>query len=115
FCFGGAGGLHACELAEALGMSQVLVPAYAGVFSALGMLYAPARQDLSLTVLGRFSDLRAASLQPVFEALADQARQQLCQSAAGQMALNPAQLSMACSADLRYAGQSFELNIPWQP
>lgn len=119
FCFGGAGGLHACELAEALGMSQVLVPAYAGVFSALGMLYAPARQDLSLTVLGRFSDLRAATLQPVFEALAAQARQQLCQQLFQKtrqtQTLNPADLQLAFSADLRYLGQSFELNIPWQP
>jgi N-methylhydantoinase A len=117
FCFGGAGGLHACELAEALGMSQVLVPAYAGVFSALGMLYAPARQDLSLTVLGRFSDVRAATLQPIFEALAAQARQQLCRQA-GQLqsqALDPAELQLAFSADLRYLGQSFELNIPWLP
>lgn len=113
FCFGGAGGLHACELAEALGMSQIMVPAYAGVFSALGMLYAPARQDLSLTVLGRFSDLRAATLQPVFDALAVRARQQLCRQAGPSQALDLAELQLAFSADLRYLGQSFELNIPW--
>ncbi|RMF16577.1 MAG: hydantoinase/oxoprolinase family protein [Gammaproteobacteria bacterium] len=40
-CFGGAGGLHVCELAEAMGMRRAVLPEMAGVFSALGMLTAP--------------------------------------------------------------------------
>jgi N-methylhydantoinase A len=40
FCFGGAGGLHACELAQLLGMRSVILPARSGVLSALGMLLA---------------------------------------------------------------------------
>ena len=44
--FGGAGPLHACDLAEALGMAAVVVPPQAGVLSAVGLLCSPRRRDL---------------------------------------------------------------------
>ncbi|MGB5261764.1 MAG: hydantoinase/oxoprolinase family protein, partial [Gammaproteobacteria bacterium] len=50
--FGGAGGLHVCALAEALGMARALVPVQAGVLSALGMLVAPPSRQLSHTLTG---------------------------------------------------------------
>ena len=49
--FGGAGGLHACALAETLDIPRVLVPPYCGVLSALGMVVAPAVADISRTVV----------------------------------------------------------------
>ena len=50
--FGGAGGLHVCALAEALGIRQALVPVHAGVLSAFGMLAAPRGRQLSHAVRG---------------------------------------------------------------
>src|SRR5690606_34178344 len=48
-CFGGAGGLHICSLADQLGMTHALVPIHAGVLSALGMLLAPVERQLTHT------------------------------------------------------------------
>jgi N-methylhydantoinase A len=78
--FGGAGPLHACALAEELGMGRVLVPAAAGMLSALGLVAADERRDTvrSLVV-------------PLAE---------------------PGPLPEQGEADVRYAGQSFELSVP---
>jgi len=93
--FGGCGGLHACEIACDLGIRTVLVPRYAGALSALGMLLADRVRDYAAGVLGR-SDLeeRFAALER--QALADLAGARLERT-----------------ADIRYAGQSYELNVPW--
>jgi len=80
--FGGAGPLHACELADELGIQTVLVPEVAGVLSALGLVAADERRD---------------SVRSYLVPLAD----------AGE-------LPRAGEADLRYAGQSFELTLPLQ-
>jgi N-methylhydantoinase A len=80
--FGGAGPLHACELADELGMRTVLVPEAAGVLSALGLVAADERRDFVRSYL-----------QPLAEA---------------------GDLPQEGEADLRYAGQSFELTIPLQ-
>ncbi len=80
--FGGAGPLHACELAEELGARIVLVPEVAGVLSALGLVAADERRDSVRSYLV-----------PLAEA---------------------GELPRAGEADLRYAGQSFELTVPLQ-
>src|ERR1700751_5098955 len=53
--FGGAGGLHACELASALGIPQVVIPANPGALSALGILVSDVIKDYSRTILRRAS------------------------------------------------------------
>ena len=81
--FGGAGPLHACELARELGIGTVLVPAEAGVLSALGLAVGDERRD------------RVESFVcPLEEA---------------------GELPAEGEADLRYAGQSFELTVPLGP
>jgi len=95
--FGGSGGLHACEIARELGMGTVIVPEYAGALSALGMLMADAVRDYAAGVLGR------GDLEPQFMALERRARRE-----------SPA-AEIERSADLRYRGQSYELNVPWDP
>ncbi len=62
--FGGAGPLHACAVAEALGMDTVLVPAASGVLSALGLAAAEHRTDTARTVLLRGAAITAAALAP---------------------------------------------------
>lgn len=62
FAFGGGGPLHACGLAELLGMSRVLVPPYAGVLSALGLALAPERREGMASVMRRADHEDAAQL-----------------------------------------------------
>ncbi|MGH7635860.1 MAG: hydantoinase/oxoprolinase family protein, partial [Gemmatimonadaceae bacterium] len=96
--FGGCGGLHACDLAEELGIRTVLVPEHAGVLSALGMLLADNVRDYTAGVLGRSDNIERE-----FRKLEATARK----DARGSV--------LTRSADLRYAGQSYELNVPWDP
>ncbi len=93
--FGGCGGLHACEIARELGIGTVLVPQDAGALSALGMLMAAAVRDYSAGVLGR-DDIDAR-----FAALEKRARRE-----------SPG-ATIERTADLRYRGQSYELNVKY--
>ena len=70
--FGGAGGLHVCALAEALGMSRALVPVYAGVLSALGMLVARPARQLSHSLLQTLGTLVCTEMEARFTELAQQ-------------------------------------------
>jgi N-methylhydantoinase A/oxoprolinase/acetone carboxylase beta subunit len=110
FCFGGAGGLHVCELAEELDISRILIPAHAGVLSALGMALAGFRRDFSRTLL--FGGPRLT-----WENLAEERRsvekQGLAELAAeGQ---DPSALSVAGEMEMRYLGQSYTLKVPFGP
>jgi N-methylhydantoinase A len=107
--FGGAGGLHVCALAEALGMCRALVPVHAGVLSALGMLAARPGRTLTQTWgqnLGPLTDGQ------VRERLADLAEEGAVALIAE--GLERAELVTEFSLDLRYRGQSYTLNVPWQ-
>ncbi len=106
--FGGAGGLHVCALAEALGMNTALVPVHAGVLSALGMLCAPRERQLSQTCAGRLEDLEDARLAQRFQALEARGAAELAAEGVPGDALRARR-----SVDLRYRGQSFTLNLPW--
>ena len=93
--FGGAGGLHACEIARELGIRTVIVPEQAGALSALGMLMADAVRDYAAGGLGR------TGFDNAFAALERRARKESPGAA------------LERTADLRYRGQSYELNVPW--
>jgi N-methylhydantoinase A len=110
--FGGAGPLHACELAARLGLPRVLVPRAPGVLSALGMLLADLVKDYSTTVLRPVAGLSAADLAGLFAPWEAQARADLL-AEAGEGAEAAPRLDR--SADLRYVGQSFEINVPAPP
>ncbi len=107
--FGGAGGLHVCALADALGMRRALVPIHAGVLSALGMLAAPRSRHVSRTVTGLLSELSDDVLTEQFEALASSGRDELI----GEGVAAPG-IVTEYSVDLRYQGQSYTLELPWQ-
>jgi N-methylhydantoinase A len=107
--FGGAGGLHVCALADALGMRCALVPVQAGVLSALGMLVArPGRQRLR-TRLGLLSELDELQLQGELEQLTQGGIAELLKEGQAR-----AGIAIGYSVDLRYLGQSYTLNLPWQ-
>jgi N-methylhydantoinase A len=107
--FGGAGGLHVCALAEALGMTRALVPVHAGVLSALGMLVAPPSRQLSHTLTGVLDGFAGPELEAQLQALAGQGRDEL--QAEG---VATDEIEATFSLDLRYQGQSYTLNLAWQ-
>jgi N-methylhydantoinase A len=104
--FGGAGGLHACALAEKLAISRVLIPVHPGLLSAVGMVLSDAIRDYSRSVL-RPATVTAAELENL---LAPMRRQALTEMAAEGIGMD--QLQLLPSLDLRYRGQSFEVNVP---
>ncbi len=107
--FGGAGGLHVCALAEALGMRRAMVPVHAGVLSALGMLVAPRARELSRSRIAPLAGLPMAEIEELYAALEAQGVAEL--EAEGVAA---GDITITRSADLRYAGQSWTLNVPWR-
>ena len=106
--FGGAGGLHACALAEALSIPHVIVPALPGALSALGILVSDVVKDYSRTVLWRVADkIPRTRLVQEFAALQKQAAKDFKKEAWTGKA------HYRRSVDLRYHGQGYELNLPF--
>ena len=104
--FGGAGGLHACELAEALAIPTVIIPARPGALSAFGILVSDVVKDFSRTVLWRVGEsLPRAELQAEFDKLEKAAKQEF---AAERWS---GAVHYERSLDLRYRGQGYELNV----
>lgn len=108
-CFGGAGGLHVCALAESLGMRQALVPIHGGVLSALGMLTAPRGRQLSRTRQGLMHEIAVAEIERELEILREAGLASLAQEGVAVAAV-----SASPSLDLRYRGQSYTLNVVWK-
>jgi N-methylhydantoinase A len=106
--FGGAGGLHACALADALSIPRVIVPAFPGALSALGILASDVVKDYSRTILRRVSGkVPSEELKQEFAKLEAQAKKDF------QAEAWPGQAEHRRSIDLRYRGQGYELNIPY--
>lgn len=105
--FGGAGGLHAADLARRVGIGRVLIPPLASTLSAFGMLAADVVRDYTQTVMlpGNTS---LAAIQASLEPLARRGRQELLHEGC------PAEsILLERLLDIRYRGQSFELSIPF--
>jgi N-methylhydantoinase A len=108
-CFGGAGGLHVCALAAALEIPRIVIPAHAGVFSALGMVVADPGRQLSRTLNLPFDAEHEAAISAGLATLAADGRTEL---GAEHHAVD--QIVATASVDLRYRGQSYTLTLPWQ-
>jgi N-methylhydantoinase A len=106
--FGGAGPLHACEAAEHLDVPRVLAPESPGVLCALGLLIADVAVDYSRSVM------RAATLENLVR-LQDLERELLALAEAElrQEDIAEADMRFTVSLDMRYEGQAYELNIPF--
>ncbi len=105
FPFGGGGGLHACSLAEKLGIGTIFIPRHPGLLSALGMVQAPSIRDDSRSVLlsSRGSMERIES---IFVEMELDAR-----AAMADEGIAPKTLVLERRVDMRYQGQSFELSV----
>lgn len=104
--FGGGGPLHACGLAERLGMTQVIVPPHAGVLSAIGLALAPERRESLVSVMQQAEAMSAFTLGALLEREANVLRTD------GDEALS---LEVRWWLRARYAGQGYELDIIVQP
>jgi N-methylhydantoinase A/oxoprolinase/acetone carboxylase beta subunit len=96
--FGGAGPLHACEVADELGIRTVVVPAAGGVLSAVGIATCERRRDAVQGVVRPLAELRAKELRALVPSLPRERGGRI-----------------EASADLRYRGQGFELNVALEP
>ena len=108
--FGGAGPMHACALAEGLGIQRVLAPPHPGVLSALGAALADVVKDYSRTLLLPESEVDADVLRNAFKPMEEQARGDLAQDG-----FEGPRLRLERFLDVRYVGQSYELTVPCPP
>lgn len=103
-CFGGAGGLHACSIAEKMGMNSVVFPVGGGAFSALGMLAGRRKTELSRSHRMLLQGLETAEkLQNIFTMLKQE----------GHARMPDLELEYEFHLDLRYEGQGFHLTLPF--
>jgi N-methylhydantoinase A len=107
--FGGAGPLHAAQIADELGMRRVIAPIASGVLSALGLVVSERRRDVVESVLLGGEELTSEAVAEVVERLAERARE-------GVRPLESPPLKgsdplIRATYDLRYAGQAFELSV----
>ncbi|PYM84443.1 MAG: hydantoin utilization protein [Candidatus Rokuibacteriota bacterium] len=107
--YGGAGPIHAGALAVAAGIARVLVPAHSGAFSALGCLVSPLRYDAVRTYRGLLS---AWDAKPADQRLRELQEQCVAPLTDEGIALD--RIAVQWSADLRYSGQNYEIEIPWR-
>ncbi|MBQ1075466.1 hydantoinase/oxoprolinase family protein [Micromonospora sp. C31] len=105
--FGGAGPMHATDLADELGIRRVLVPPVPGNFSALGFVTAQARHDYVRTVLVPADDDGLAAARAALADLRDAALAQL----KAEDGVEPDQVSFGLSVGMRFRGQSFDLAV----
>lgn len=105
--FGGAGPLHACEVAERLQIPRVLIPRTPGVLCAFGLLMADVMLDYSRSLLQPVSDDLLPQLASAINNLRDQTQSEL--SAEG---IAPQDMIFSALLDMRYTGQAHELTIP---
>ncbi|MFQ5554174.1 MAG: hydantoinase/oxoprolinase family protein [Acidimicrobiia bacterium] len=102
---GGSGPAHACRLAIALGMRSVLIPAAAGVASAVGLLSADVKFDASRSFVSRLDALAPERLARIFREMEEEAAQVVAESTDG------GPVRIVREVDLRYVGQGFELAV----
>ena len=107
--FGGAGGLHACQVADELDIQRIVFPATASTLSARGILTSDLRHDLSHSELILAEDAACATL----EAITSRLRAEAVDLLAGD-AVADDKRSVQFFADCRYRGQAYEIVTPWQ-
>jgi N-methylhydantoinase A len=104
--FGGAGPVHAAQVAEQLNMRRVLVPRNPGAFSALGLLCSDVRHDYMRSGMADIATLDAETAEGIFAELERQAAAEVASEG-----LNASQVVFERQFDMRYAGQGYELRI----
>jgi 5-oxoprolinase (ATP-hydrolysing) len=107
-CFGGAGGQHACQVADALGIQTVMIHPLAGVLSAYGMGLADIRSLRARTIEVELDAESLAQLEPELVVLEQEMRDELLEQGLGE-----AQLQFERRLKIKLAGSDATLTIPW--
>jgi N-methylhydantoinase A/oxoprolinase/acetone carboxylase beta subunit len=105
--FGGAGGLHAIDLARRMNIPRVIIPKYASTLSAFGMLNSEVIKDYVNTVM-LSGTISSEEISERFTPLIRKGKTEIANEG-----FQVDKIDIQCSLDLRYAGQSYELNIPF--
>ena len=105
---GGAGPVHACGVAEKLGLKHVIVPPFAGVGSAFGFMTAPISFDFTRSYVSQLDVLNLDELNQILDDLEKEGRAIV--EAAG---VSPAEIQVQLSIDMRYVGQGYEVRVPF--
>ena len=105
--FGGNGPVHGCQLARSLGMREVIVPAHPGLFSAMGLLSAKVEHHTVATFFHQTRQLSLEALNAAYGTLQTEVMDLLRREGFSDRNIRVTRL-----ADVRYAGQSFELTVP---
>jgi N-methylhydantoinase A len=106
--FGGAGSTHACAVADELNISKVIFPTHASTFSAWGILHSNIGHDFARSRVVPFDAAVIPAIAEMAASMLEQATAKLAEDG-----ITDAQRTVNLSADLRYKGQAFELNVPW--
>lgn len=104
FAYGGAGPLHAAEIAGELGINRIVIPPMPGAFSAYGLLVADTRHHVTRTRLTKLSEINLEDLQALLAPLREEARDRLRRDG-----FSENNIELKAFLDLRYVGQAFEL------
>ncbi len=104
--FGGAGAMHAAYLAEALEISDVIIPPHSGVFSAWGMLHSPMRQDIALPYNRYLCDVASEEITESFESQIAIASAHIHKEYGG-----TTDIDNQCFLDMRYDGQEYTVTV----
>ena len=107
FAFGGAGPLHASQIAEEMGMKGVVIPPYPGVTSALGLLLSDVRHDYVHSELRNLEEVKPSDAALILSRLRDQGMLRLVEEGFG-----AERCRFTWDMDLRYAGQGYQLTVP---
>jgi len=106
FAYGGAGPLHAVEVAREIGMRKVIVPFAPGVFSAFGMLFSDLRYDFVRTWFTPLEEAKFDDIERVYRALEQQGRDAIANTS-----IKPQRIVVKRSADMRYVGQEHAVTV----
>jgi N-methylhydantoinase A len=104
--YGGAGPLHAVEIAREIGMRRVIIPNAPGVFSALGMLYADLRYDYVRTWPSRLEDASFDDFDRIYGEMEEEGRRAIAAAS-----VTPEEIAVSRAADMRYMGQEHAVTI----
>jgi N-methylhydantoinase A len=104
--YGGAGPLHAVEVAREIGMRKVIVPLGPGIFSAYGMLFSDLRYDFVRTWFTALEDAAFGAIEKVYRALERQGRQAIAGTS-----VEPQRIAVKRAADMRYVGQEHAVTV----
>ncbi|HEY7301373.1 MAG TPA: hydantoinase/oxoprolinase family protein [Xanthobacteraceae bacterium] len=105
--YGGAGPLHAVDVAREIGIRTVIVPKAPGVFSAFGMLFSDLRYDFVRTWLTRVDEAPFGRIETLYGEMEDQGRQAIANAS-----VRPQKVTIKRAADMRYIGQEHAVTVP---